>query len=105
MQEFGRFIRNKRTDKKLTQTQLAAKLGIDSAALSKIENGKKVLDPKKLSILSKIFSIELNKIKVEYFGEKMATELYSNGCPQKTFIIAEEKYKYLKSKPVEVINE
>ena len=40
-QYFGEYIRNLRTEKGFTLTQLGAKLDLDSANLSKIENGKR----------------------------------------------------------------
>mgnify|MGYP000152039407 FL=1 len=44
---FGEYIRKLRTENGLTLTQLGAKLGIDSGALSKIETGKKEFDTMK----------------------------------------------------------
>ena len=43
-QYFGEYIRNLRTEKGFTLTQLGAKLDLDSANLSKIENGKSCSD-------------------------------------------------------------
>lgn len=92
MDEFASFLKGIRLNSGYTQTQFAAKLGIDTAALSKIENGKKEFDSKKLEVLSKEFDIKLEELKLRYFGEKIALELYENKCPVKTFKIAEEKY-------------
>jgi transcriptional regulator with XRE-family HTH domain len=92
MNEFASFLKGIRLKSRYTQTQFAAKLGIDTAALSKIENGKKEFDPKKLEILSEEFDINLEELKLKYFGEKIALELYKNKCSAKTFEIAEEKY-------------
>jgi len=50
---FGEYIRLLRNDKELTLTQLAAKLNLDSANLSKIENGKRDFDEKRLPKLAK----------------------------------------------------
>jgi transcriptional regulator with XRE-family HTH domain len=93
MGEFASFLKEIRLGSGYTQTQFAAKLGIDTAALSKIENGKKEFDSKKLEVLSKEFDIKLEDLKVKYFGEKIALELYENKCPVKVFKIAEEKYR------------
>ncbi len=41
MTDFAEYIKKIRLSKGLTQTQFAARLNIDSAALSKIENDKK----------------------------------------------------------------
>ena len=45
---FGEYIRQLRTDKGFTLTELAALLKLDSANLSKIENGKREFDEKRL---------------------------------------------------------
>ncbi len=49
---FGEFTRKLRTEKGLTLTQLAARINMDSANLSKIENGKRDFDEKRLEKLS-----------------------------------------------------
>ena len=46
---FGEYIRLLRNENELTLTQLAAKLNLDSANLSKIENGKRDFDEKRLT--------------------------------------------------------
>lgn len=98
MDEFSNYLKEIRLSLGLTQTQFAAKLNIDSAALSKIENGKKDFDPHKLEILSKEFNIDFNELKKNYFGEKIAVELYDNSCPIDTLRVAENKYHYLNKK-------
>ena len=49
---FGEYIKRLRTENELTLTQLAAKLDLDSANLSKIENSKREFDEKRLEKLS-----------------------------------------------------
>ena len=56
---FGEYIRKLRTENGLTLTQLGAKLGIDSGALSKIETGKKEFDEKYLSNLANTFNLDI----------------------------------------------
>lgn len=95
MFDFSKYLKEIRLSSGLTQTQFAAKLNIDTAALSKIENGKKDFDPQKLEILSKEFNIDFNELKKNYFGEKIAIELYDYKCPIDTLRVAENKYQYL----------
>ena len=96
MTDFGKYLKGLRLKTNLTQTQFAAKLSIDTAALSKIENGKKDFDPHKIDILANEFELDLNKIKAMYFGEKFALELFHYNCPRDTFQIAERIYQYYK---------
>jgi transcriptional regulator with XRE-family HTH domain len=91
---FGEFIRKLRTKENMTLTQLGAKLGIDSGALSKIETGKKRLDEKTLPILAKLFKLNLSEIKDEFFSELIANEIYENKCTENVLVLAEQKVKY-----------
>lgn len=95
---FGEYIRKLRTEKRMTLTQLAAKLELDSANLSKIENGKREFDEKRLEKLASVFSLKLDDLKTEFFSELFARKIYENSCSIETLIVAEEKVQYLKSK-------
>ena len=94
---FGEYIRQLRTDNGLTLTELAALLKLDSANLSKIENGKREFDEKRLDKLASAFSLDIEKLKVEYFGYQFAKKMYEFKCSPETLIVAEEKMNYLKS--------
>ena len=93
----GEYIKQLRTDKGLTLTELAALLKLDSANLSKIENGKREFDEKRLDKLANAFNLNLEKLKVEYFGDQFAKKMYAYNCSSETLIVAEEKVNYLKS--------
>jgi transcriptional regulator with XRE-family HTH domain len=92
---FGEYIRKLRTDNNLTLTQLAAKLSMDSANLSKVENGKRNFDEKRLQKLAQTFSLNLRDLKEEYFSDKFAKTIYENHCSDNILILAEKKVKYL----------
>lgn len=94
---FGEYIRQLRTDKGYTLTELAALLKLDSANLSKIENGKREFDEKRLDKLSTAFNLDFEKLKTEYFGDQFAKKMYEYNCSTETLIVAEEKINYLKS--------
>jgi len=100
MDNFGQYIKQLRTEKGLTQTQLAAKLDLDTGGLSKIENGKKKLKETQLPKLAEIFEIEIDKIKEQYFSDKIAEVIYQNNVTETVLKVAEQKVKYLKSKNV-----
>ncbi|MFA5782134.1 MAG: helix-turn-helix transcriptional regulator [Bacteroidales bacterium] len=97
MERFGEYIRRLRTENGLNQTQLAAKIGLDSGGLSKIETGKKDLKERKLALLAKIFGISIEEIKKQYFSEKFAEDCYKYKCPDTVFELAEQKVKYIKN--------
>lgn len=95
---FGHYIRKLRKEHKLTLTQLAAKLDLDSANLSRIENDKRRFDEKRLEMLADCFDLNIDVLKEEYFSEIFAKKIYETNCSPKTLELAEEKVKYLKSK-------
>ena len=94
---FGEYIRQLRTDNGLTLTQLAFQLDLDSANLSKIENGKREFDEKRLDKLAQAFNLDIEKLKTEYFSEQFAKKMYQYNCSSETLIVAEEKVNYLKN--------
>lgn len=94
---FGDYIKGLRNSNNLTLTQLAAKLDLDSANLSKIENGKRDFDEKRLALLSDTFNIEIDEIKKEYYGDFIARKIYNSNCLEEILLLAEEKVKYLRS--------
>lgn len=94
-ESFGRYIRKLRNEKELTLTQLGAKLGLDSANLSKIENGKREFDEKRLTKLASVFSLDLEVLKTEFFSDLFAKKLYDSNCSTQALSVAEEKVNYL----------
>ncbi len=93
---FGEYIKQLRNEGGFTLTQLGAKLDLDSANLSKIENGKRDFNEKSLGKLASVFKLDINKLKTEFFSDIIAKKLYQNGCSTDALIVAEEKVKYLK---------
>jgi len=94
---FGSFIRFHRQKEKLTLTQLGARLLIDSANLSKIENGKREFDESKLNKLANELGINKEIVFSEYYSEKFAEKIYDSDCCSKILIMTEQKVEYLKS--------
>lgn len=95
MQEtFGQFIRRERNEKRLTLTQLAAKLEMDSANLSKVETGKRDFDEKKLLGLAVALDIELPFVKKEYLSDQVAKRLYQDHSFKEILTLAEDKISY-----------
>ncbi|MCD4656520.1 MAG: helix-turn-helix domain-containing protein [Planctomycetes bacterium] len=95
---FGQFIRRLRNQDKLTLTQLAAKLDLDSANLSKIENGKRNFDEKKIGLLCSIFNLDSKQIEKGLISEKIVKNIYSYNESEEILILAESKLKYYKAK-------
>lgn len=92
---FGEYIRILRNQHNLTLTQLAAKLDMDSANLSKIENGKREFDMKRLEKLANAFELDLKLLTEEYLSDRFAKTLYETKASSKVLHLAEKKIKYL----------
>ena len=100
---FGEYIKRLRTENELTLTQLGAKLDLDSANLSKIENNKREFDEKRLELLANVFNLDLAQLRTEFFSDIIAKKIYENNCDSETLILAEQKVEYLKSKNLTTI--
>jgi len=61
-EKIGRFIQEKRKEKKLTQSDLAEKLNITDRAISKWENGNCLPDAGTMPLLCKILNISINDL-------------------------------------------
>ena len=97
MESFGEYIRHLRKGKGLNQTQLAAMLGLDMSAISKIENNKISFKENLLPKLAEIFKISFETLQEKYFSDKFAYEVYKNQVPETVFKVAEKKVKYFKA--------
>lgn len=61
-EQIGKFISERRKDKKLTQQELAEKLGVSINAVSKWERGLCLMDMSLLKPLSEILDVSVNEI-------------------------------------------
>ena len=98
MTSFGQFIKIEREKQGWTQTEFGAMIGINSSAISKIENGTKPFSKDKLTKLSELFNIDFNDIRDLFFGDKFAREAYKHKCSENVFIVAEDAVEYLTNK-------
>ena len=104
METFGEYIKRLRNESSLTLTQLAAQLDLDSANLSKIENGKREFDEKRLGQLSNALKLDLENLKTEFYSNLFAKKLYENKCSIDVLTVAEKKVEYLRSTKVTQTN-
>ncbi len=97
-QTFGEIIRTLRNKHGWTLTKLAAQLEMDSANLSKVENGKREFDQKRLDKLAAAFDLNLENLTEEYLSDQFAKATYAAKSSSNVFRLAEEKVKYLTQK-------
>jgi transcriptional regulator with XRE-family HTH domain len=91
---FGEYIKLLRTEKGLTLTQLADLLKMDFANLSRMENGIRDFDKKKLSKLAEVFNLSIEELQNEYASDQLAKHIYKMGCSKELLKVAEEKAEY-----------
>ncbi|MDO5569708.1 MAG: helix-turn-helix transcriptional regulator [bacterium] len=92
--KIGNFIAECRKRKKLTQEQLAEKLGITYKAVSKWECGKGLPDVSTMKELCEILNISLNEL---FSGELLDTETYIKKAEQNFTILTKEKESNIKA--------
>ena len=72
-EKIGKFILKCRKDKKLTQTELAEKLGVTDKSISNWENGRNMPDLSLFKPLCQILDISINDL---ISGEKISKDKY-----------------------------
>ena len=102
---FGQYLKELRTNKGYTLTQLATKLDMDTANLSKIENGKRDFDFKRLSILCDLFSLDIQEMQKELLSERFAKEVKDVKLDESVFLLASEKIKYFNDTELSLVAE
>jgi len=97
MASFGHFIKTEREKREWTQTDFGAKIGINSSAISRIENGTQKFSISKLKKLAEVLEIDLQKVRDLFFADKFAKEAYKNNCSENVFVVAESTAIYYKN--------
>lgn len=88
-EKIGKFISNLRKEKKLTQQELAKKLGVTDRAISKWENGRGLPDYSLLQDLCDTLSISINEL---FSGEKISKEDYKTKAEENMSKLINDNY-------------
>lgn len=96
---FGMFIKKHRVELHISQEELARKMNIDRAELSRIECGKKNLNADKLEALSKVLYIDINSLTREYYSYRIVDLVEKSGFKNTVLESAINKVNYLTSFP------
>lgn len=99
-EKIGKFITECRKNKKMTQSDLAEKLGISINAVSKWERGICLMDMSLLKPLSEILEVEISEI---LNGEKIKNETDREQILEKTIDYQINKEKKKESKFISII--
>lgn len=91
---FGMKIRQARESKGLLLRQIAAQLEVDTATISKIENGLRNATKKQVSDLSSILEIPYTVLEASWMGSKICQLLQEVNDPSEALQVAEEQMLY-----------
>lgn|SRR5690606_21133104 len=97
MASFGHFIKTEREKREWTQTEFGAKIGINTSAICRIENGSQKFSKSKLKKLSEIFEINIQQITDSFFADKFVREALKYKCSESVFSVAEDTANYYRS--------
>lgn len=100
MTSFGQFIKTERGKRGWTQTEFGSRIGINTSAISRIENGNQKFSKSKLKKLAELFQINNQRVTDLFFADKFASEAFKHKCSDLIFVVAEEIAKYIKNKNV-----
>ena len=97
MVSFGHFIKTEREKREWTQTEFGAKIGINSSAISRIENGTQKFSKSKLKSLSELLNTDLQNLTDLFFADKFVREALKYKCSESIFTVAEDTASYLRN--------
>ena len=92
----GQILRENREKKGLLLRQVAAKLDIDTAILSKIERGERKAKNEHIVKLAEILELDKDYLLVQYLSDKILYELKGEKLAQEALKVAERKMKIIK---------
>ncbi len=97
MASFGHFLKTEREKREWTQTEFGAKIGINTSAISRIENGSQKFSKSKLKKLSELFEMDLQSVTDLFFADKFVREALKYKCSGSIFTVAEDTANYYRN--------
>jgi len=93
----GLRLKELREAKGLLQREIAAKLEVDSAYISKVENDEKRLSKAHISILSKILGVTERELINLWLADKVMSVIEKDQYPEQAILLVQEHLKKNKS--------
>lgn len=97
MTSFGNYIKTEREKREWTQTELGTKIGINTSAICRIENGSQKFSKSKLKKLAELFQTDLQIITDLFFADKFVKEALKYKCSESIFSVAEDTANYYRN--------
>ena len=96
MKTTGKILRSQRESKGLFLRQVAAKLDIDTAILSKIERGERKPTREQISKLADILELNRDTLIIQFMSEKIAYEIANEELGLQILKESEKKYRLIR---------
>lgn len=96
MKTTGEILRSQRENKGLLLRQVAAKLDIDTAILSKIERGDRKPTREMISKLADILDLDKDVLIIQFMSEKILYEIADEELGLQILKESEKKFKQVK---------
>ncbi len=97
MISFGHYIKTEREKREWTQTDLGAKIGINTSAICRIENETQKFSKTKLRKLAELFQTDLQTVTDLFFADKFVKEAIKYKCSESIFSVAEDTANYYRN--------
>lgn len=97
MTSFGNYIKTEREKREWTQTELGTKIGINTSAICRIENGSQKFSKSKLKKLAELFQTDLQIVSDLFFADKFVKEALKYKCSESIFSVAEDTANYYRN--------
>ncbi|MCC7298680.1 MAG: Fic family protein [Bacteroidia bacterium] len=94
MKTLGKIIQEKRKSSHLLVRELAEKIGVDAALVSKFENDQRIPTKVQISKISNVLNFDHKKLLVSWMGAKLLKEIEDEPYGLEALKVAEEQVKY-----------
>ncbi len=94
MKRIGEIIKELREQKKLLLREVAAKIAIDQALLSKIERNERMPTKEQVIRLAEFYGAEENEFLIAFLSDKIVYEVQNEEYGLEALKLAEKKVKY-----------
>ena len=98
MESFGEIIKKAREEKNLILRQVAAKLDIDQAIISKYERGERKPTREQVFRFASFYDLKKDDLLIAWLSDKVVYDLKNETLAEEALKVAEQRIKYNKLK-------
>lgn len=100
METLFNILKESRKAKQLKMREVAAKIDIDQALVSKIESGDRLPTSDQIKALSELYQLDYQKLKIQWLAQKVLNIVQYEPLALETLRVAESRVEYLRSSKV-----